>query len=152
MRTCVRSLLTMVILGGCGSQQTLPQQPQIVVTPGVIYFDSDHGGSWYVGSTATDGVVITNGGQDPLTIDSVTLSGDSAFSLVQPTPAAPDCDAGATCQKLTIDRYPDTASVLLLFKPTTAKTFTATVTITSNGANDGGTVVIPVRAYGVDAG
>jgi len=156
MRTYVRALFTMVILAGCGSQQTLPDQPQITVNPGQILFRSDIGASFIVGVTpyGTDGVVVTNEGQQPLTISKVTLTGDSAFSLVQPTPAAPDCDAGATCQKLTINRPPDSALITLQFAPTAAKTYTGTVTIESNGANDGGTVVIPVTAVGVvlDAG
>jgi hypothetical protein len=150
MRTCVRSILTMVILAGCGSQQSVPLDPQIIVTPTSILFDSDQGGSWFVGSTVPSGTVITNGGQNPLTITAVTLTGDSAFSVVMPTPGAPDCDAGTTCQKLTVDRYPDTAVVTLLFTPTNTKTYKATLTITSNGANDGGTVVIPVVAIGVN--
>ena len=83
-----------------------------------------------------------------------SISGDSVFTLVQPTPAAPECDAGTTCQKTTIDRYPDTALVTVQFVPTNTAIYNATVTIKSNGANDGGTVVIPVTAYGVkpDAG
>jgi hypothetical protein len=149
MRSFVRGLVSMVILAGCGSQQSLPVQPQITVSPGAIYFDSDTGGSWYVGSTTQDGVVITDEGQDPLTISAVTLTGDSAFTLVMPTPGSTNCDAGPSCQKLTINRPPDSAVVQLTFAPTATKTYTATVTITSNGANDGGTVVIPVRAYGV---
>lgn len=163
MRTCVRSLLTMVILGGCGSQQTLPEQPQITVSPGSILFRSDLGASFIVGVMpyGTDGVVVTDEGQNPLTISKVTLSGDSAFSLVQPTPAAPDCDGGATCQKLTINRPPDSALIILQFAPTAAGVaardggiFNGTLTIESDGANDGGTVVIPVSARGVvfDAG
>jgi hypothetical protein len=149
MRTCVRSMLTMVILAGCGSQQSVPLDPQITVTPAAIQFDYP-AGSWYVGATAHDGTVITNGGQNPLTITSVKLTGDGAFSLVMPAPAASECDGGATCQKLTIDRYPDTAVVQIQFVPTNTKTYTATLTITSNGANDGGTVVIPVIANGVN--
>jgi hypothetical protein len=149
MRSFVRGLVSMVILAGCGSQQSLPMDPQINVSPGAIYFDSDTGATWYVGSTAQDGVVITDQGQNPLTINTVTLSGDSAFALVMPTPGSTDCDAGASCRKLTINRPPDSAVVQLTFTPTATATYTATVTITSNGANDGGTVVIPVQAYGV---
>ncbi len=150
MRSFVRGLVSMVILAGCGSQQSLPVQPQITVTPGDIYFDSDTGGSWYVGSTTQDGVVITDEGQDALTISAVTLSGDSAFALVMPTPGSTDCDAGPSCRKTTINGPHDTGAVVqLTFTPTATKTYTATVTITSNGANDGGTVVIPVQAYGV---
>jgi hypothetical protein len=140
-----------VVLAGCGSQQSLPDQPHISVSPSAILFDSDNGGSWYVGGTPSpqDGVVITNQGQNPLTISSVTLTGDSVFSLVMPTPGSPSCDAGAMCQKLTINRPPDSAVVQLTFTPQTSKVYTATVTIKSNGANDGGTVLIPVKAVGV---
>jgi hypothetical protein len=151
MRSCVRGLLSMVVLAGCGSQQSLPDQPQISVSPSAILFDSDNGGSWYVGGIPSpqDGVVITDQGQTALTINKVTLTGDSAFTLVMPTPGAPNCDGGASCQKLTINRPPDTAVVLLQFAPTATKIYHATVTITSNGTNDGGTLFIPVTAVGV---
>jgi len=154
MLTYLRTLLSMVVLVGCGSQQTLPVDPVINVSPTALLFRSDLNASFIVGVTpyGTDGLVITNGGQNPLTIHSVTLTGDSAFSLLMPAPAG-DCDGGA-CQKLTIDRSPDSAAIELQFAPTAAKTYHGTLTITSDGTNDGGTVVVPVTAVGVvkDAG
>jgi hypothetical protein len=158
MRTYVRSLVSIVMLAGCsGSQQTLPQEPQIAVNPGAIKFRSDLGAQCLVGATCTDGLVITDEGQDPLTITKLTLSGDTAFfSFVNPAPDGMNCDAGvaggATC---IIDRPPDSAVITLQFTPTTAGVnardagiFNAVLTIESNGANDGGTAVVSVTAIG----
>jgi hypothetical protein len=149
MRTYVRTLLSMVILVGCGSQQTLPEQAQISVNPPEMLFRSDLGASFFVGVTpyGTDGVVITDEGQETLTISSVTLDdAEGVFSFLMPTPEGTHCDAGVpNCY---INRPPDSAVVSLQFAPKAAKTYHATITITSDGANDGGTVVIPVTAVG----
>jgi hypothetical protein len=134
--------------------------PQIAVNPGAIKFRSDLGAEFIVGVTpyGTDGVVITDEGQNPLTITKLTLSGDTAFfSFVDPAPDGMNCDAGvgggAVC---VINRPPDSAVVTLQFAPTSAGVhardagvFNAVLTIESNGANDGGTVVVPVTAIGI---
>jgi hypothetical protein len=165
MRAYVRALLTIVVLAGCGSQQTLPEQPNIAVSPGAITFRQETGSKYFVGVMpyGMDGLVITDEGQNPLTITKLTLSGDTAFfSFVNPAPEGMYCDAGvgggAVC---TINRPPDSAVVTLQFAPTSAGVnardgglFNAVLTIESNGVNDGGTVVVPVSAVGIipDAG
>ena len=49
MRAYVRALLTIVVLAGCGSQQTLPDQPNIAVSPGAITFRQETGSKYFVG-------------------------------------------------------------------------------------------------------
>jgi hypothetical protein len=151
MRTYVRSLFSIVMLAGCGSQQSLPVDPQIVVSPSDILFRTDLGAECLVGATCTDGTTITNGGQDTLTIASLTLSGDTdhVFSFITPAPDGQNCDAGvASGAMCNINRSPDSAVLSLNFTPKADKLYTATVTITSNGANDGGTVALNVKAQG----
>ena len=133
----------------CSSQSKLPQQPQISVNPTSLQWSTDVGLATFVGTSIGDSLQIQDLGQDPLKISGIFLDGgDGAFTILEPAPSGPDVDAGA---QTTINTRPDFAAVTVFFKPTAGKAYDGVLTITSNGANDGGMVLVPLHGVGVTA-
>jgi hypothetical protein len=151
--------LGIVGLVACGSQSNYPVKPVLFVTPGAYDYlgdggvpgtDTDPALAAYVGTSQTFSIQIEDRGQDPLTISKVTLSDPmGGFTLVQPSPAGPDGGLQSTINSF--PQFPAEAFVAFYFTPTAVQTYTASITITTNGSNDGGVAIIPIRALGVTA-
>lgn len=111
---------------GAGCPEEYPQKPQIRVpiTPNnPLAFDAA-----FVGTSRQSTISITNKGLDDLVLDSVTLSGDSAFRRFSPTD-------GTTNPTLMTVPANDTSYFSVLFNPTAAGSFTGNVNIKSNAEN-----------------
>jgi hypothetical protein len=110
------SLLSALIFAACSDSESIPQKPQIKLSPESIQTSS------YVNSTFKAGVQIQNMGIDPLIISDVQLSGDGAFTRIEGP------------SKTTLNSR-ESAFVQLAFTPTQVKAYSATLTITSNAEN-----------------
>ena len=89
------------------------------------------------GPTSEEAITVTNSGTEPVTLTSLTLSGDTS-QFARLTGAAGDCAAGATLGGGA------SCSVRLRFDPTSTGAKSATLTIPSNAA----TVAIPLTGSG----
>ncbi len=136
------------LLVACGGT-TLPAGPVVVVTPTSWDYTTDpQTYAVYVGVSPHFSAQIENPATNPLTISSVKLADPSgAFALVMPSPGGlTNNDAGL---KTTVNGPPDSAVVQVIFSPTATIIYDATITITTNGVNDGGVAVIKIHALGV---
>lgn len=142
---------TAAIVGllGCGSQ-SLPTGPILAVSPTSFNYLSDVDYAVLIGEQPAFSLQILDPAQNPLTVKSVTLAdANNVFTLAMPVPAGfSNNDAGM--KTLINTSPPDAAVVTLYFAPKAAKVYDATVTITSDGINDGGTAVVAIHALGVD--
>jgi len=143
-------------LTACSNGGSLPLNPQIEVSPTGIYFGTDIGTGTCDSTTIPGSVQITNGGQNKLTITSVTFTGDSALSLTSPSPSVILADGGAqTGTPVTIysEGTPSAAFVQVVCAPpvqSNAQCYTGTLTIASNASNGkGGTITVPVQCAGI---
>jgi hypothetical protein len=153
----------MLGLVACGSQSSnYPPGPVLFVTPtSFTYTGTGDAGTVepnlaaYIGTQPAFSIDIEDHGQKPLTITDVTLNDPSGgFQLVKPAPGGL-VDGGTVALNMlnTYPQSPSDAFISFYFIPTKVGPYTASITITSNSA-DGGTTVIPITALGVspDAG
>ena len=110
------SLLSALIFAACSESDSIPQKPQIKLSPETVQTSS------YVNSTFKAGVQIQNTGLDPLVLSDVQLCGDAAFTKVDGP------------SKTTLNRG-ESSYVQLAFTPTQVKAYSGTLTITSNAEN-----------------
>jgi hypothetical protein len=141
-----------VLLAGCSSGPSYPAGPIINVIPtSWDYTTNPQTYAVYVGEQPNFSAQIQNPSTTQLVIKSVTLTPTGgAFTLDQPSPAGiVNNDAGVL--KLSIGQPPDSAAISVIFAPTDTVIYNATITITSNAINDGGTAIINIHALGVQA-
>jgi hypothetical protein len=106
--------LALLVLAAC--EKEVPREPQVSVDHDTIPFDTV-----YVGAAPQSSLAIQNDGLEDLVLSSVTLSGDSAFTMDGPL--------------TTTLAYKKRTYVRVIFAPTEAKAYTGTITIASNAAN-----------------
>jgi len=132
--------VAILALQACSSGPSLPQKPQIKFDRSSLGFGQEFGTGTFVGTSVPESLQITNGGQDPLTISSVTLTGDdtSVYTIVSggAMPAGPV-------------KSNDMTFVQILFAPTAVKLYTATLNIVSNAENEPNAMLM-VSGKGVD--
>ncbi len=105
----------------CGGKEVLPQKPQLLLDRDSVGFGLDFGSGTFIGTQPQESLQLENGGLDPLHITSVARTGDSAFTVDGP----PE----------TVVKGKDRTFLRILFKPTQARDYTATVTIESDAEN-----------------
>lgn len=133
-----KALLMAIFIGlaGCGKgAPDLPVAPQLITDRDSLGFGQENGSGTYVGTSAANSIQLLNQGQDDLVIQSVDLSGDSAFTM-----EGPDVDTVISGTS---------ALVTVYFTPPSADTFSATLTITSNAEN-APTKEIEITGLGID--
>ncbi len=146
---------SMSCLIACGGGTSLPVNPQIEVSPSGIYFGTDIGTGTCDTTIATGSLQITNVGQNPLKVTSVTMSSSSVFTLAGPSVIPPDGGSAQQGTPVTIfsEGSPQTAFVQVTFAPplqSTAVCDMATLTIASNAANaKGGVTTVPIQGAGI---
>jgi len=119
-----------VALNGTG---TATPQPAVSVSVTTLSFGATSVGQ----KSAAQPVTLTNSGEAPLTLASLTLGGSSVGDFV----LAGDCTSGATVAA------GGTCAVQLSFAPTAVGTRSATLTVASNAAN--GSPVVTLSGSGV---
>ena len=109
-----------VCLWGCG-KPTLPDHPQLHLDRDSIGFGQEFGSATFIGTRPQESLLLENGGLEPLVISSVTLTGDSAFTL-----------DGPTSNEV---KGKDHTFLRVIFAPTQSKTYSGTLNILSNAEN-----------------
>jgi hypothetical protein len=131
-------LVTTIILGlaGCGKGADIPATPQLKTDVELVDFGQQVGNVTYVGTSVANSVQIANDGSEDLKLQSVTLDGDDAFTMVGPD----------------VDTVPwgTSALVTIYFTPPAAGDYSATVTIKSNAEN-APEKTIPISGKAIDA-
>jgi hypothetical protein len=153
-------VLSAVVLSvaGCNGTPALPVLPQIQVSPTGFYYGTDTFSGTCDTTIFPGSIQITNGGQNPLVINSVTLSGPGAstfLDLAGPTVILADgssvtATSGAPVTVLS-EGTPTAAFVQLTFSPPNAVgpiCYQATLTIASNAANSPSLAVV-VQGAGI---
>lgn len=136
--------LAIVALQSCSQGPTLPQKPQLKLDRSSLGFGQEFGSGTFVGTEPTQSLQISNAGQDTLNIMSVTLDGPDKGAFTQMGPTSMTLKSG------------DQTFVQLIFTPTAAKLYTASLTITSNAdsavsmTNCGPNCSVPVSGKGID--
>ena len=88
-------------------------------------------GSQRINTSASQNVVLTNNGSDPLTIASITRTGDAAFTVGGGCPISPATLLnGASC------------TITVIFAPTSLGAMSGSITITSNAAASPQTITL----------
>jgi len=98
-----------------------PQKPRLDLDRSALKFDTEFGGASAVGSSPQQQLLITNGGLDPLTIQDLALGGPGVLAFAVETDPKP----------ITLMHGQQTF-VRVIFRPTGARVYTATLTIASN--------------------
>lgn len=132
------ALLVAIFVGLCGCGKggaDLPASPQLKTDRDSLAFGQETGNGTYVGTSIPNSLQIENQGQDDLVIQSVDLSGDSAFTMQGPD----------------VKTVPSGTSALVTvyFAPDSAGQFTGTLTITSNAQN-APTKEVALSGLGID--
>lgn len=126
MRAC-SSLVLMLALVACGSEDELPNAPQLVTDVVELRFGQDVGELTYVGARTYNTLSVKNGGLEALTLTAVNKSGDGAFTFSLPAEDVLPLTLGARQQTF----------VEVVFAPTQVGTFTGTLTLVSNASPEG---------------
>ncbi len=136
------------LLCACGSGNALPVQPQISTDHPGCFFGTDLCLGTYIGEAPINSFRIISGGQQPLTVQSLTLNAPGVFTMQGPNclSCAPDGGAASgTPMTLPSGQY---AFVQVVFTPTDVQKYIGTITITSNAANNP-SLVEQLRGVGV---
>lgn len=134
--------LIIVALAACG-KEPLPQKPQLLVDRDSIGFSQEFGSGTFVGAKPQESLLITNGGLENLVINSVSLTGDSQFSVDGPSPCL-NTDGGVPCEVKGKGR----TFIRIIFAPTQERNYSASITINSNAEN-APTKVVGVTGRGI---
>lgn len=143
-----RLLALTALLAACGSGKTLPVQPQISVDPSGCYFGTDLCLGTWIGTAPINSFQIISGGQQPLTVQSLTLNAPGVFAMQGPVCLGCAPDGGGTSGTPMTLQSGQAAFVQVTFTPTDAQKYLGTITITSNAANNP-SLVVPLRGVGV---
>jgi len=133
-----------VALQSCSQGMALPQKPQLKLDRSSLGFGQEFGSGTFVGTEPTQSLQISNGGQDTLNIMSATLDGPDKDAFTQMGPSSMTLKSG------------EQTFIQLTFKPTAAKLYTATLTLTSNAdsavsmTNCGPNCAVAVSGKGID--
>ncbi len=101
--------------------EPLPEKPQLIVNRESIGFGAEFGDATYVGTKPQESLQIENGGLNLLVLQQPQLVGDAAFTLEGP-------------ETLEIKGKKSTF-LRIVFAPTQAKDYKATLVILSNAEN-----------------
>ncbi|MHB8417920.1 MAG: hypothetical protein ACYDCL_07580 [Myxococcales bacterium] len=143
-----RISIALALFAACGSSNNLPVQPQIAVDPTGLYFGTDICLGTCIGAAPDSSIQIINGGQNPLTLTSVTMAAPSVFTMSPPGLPLPDGGV-QTGTPLTIPSQQE-AFVRVIFAPQAFQKYLGTITIISNAQNaDGGVTTVPLRGAGI---
>ncbi|MFZ5441572.1 MAG: hypothetical protein ACOZQL_16315 [Myxococcota bacterium] len=110
--------------GGKGDPKYLTPEPQACADRESIGFGLEFNSGAYIGTKPQDTLVIRNGGIADLNVESVSLSGDSAFSLTTDPTTFPAVIKGN-----------ERLLMRVVFAPTQGKLYTGKITVTSNADN-----------------
>jgi len=117
-------LLPTILFAICAcSRADPPRNPQIVLNRDTVDFGSSAGLGTYVGTSRSDSLDIKNGGIQDMVVNSISVSGDSAFTYTTSQPL-PYTVPGL--QHLFVTFY---------FAPTAAKMYSGSATIVSTASN-----------------
>lgn len=119
------TLIAVSIVVGCAAcgkgEDPLPAKPQLKLDRDSIGFGQEFNSGTYIGQSPLQSLRLENGGQQDLTITSVTFAGPSQFTASQPA-------------KTTL-KSKEYTYVQLSFTPTEEKIYEGTLTIVSNADN-----------------
>lgn len=131
--------LILLALSGCGNTPPPPSNPEICVNATSFACWAGSCSGTFIGTSPEGSVQIKNGGQQPLNITAVSLSGDVSSCPNLTTPSDGFCagfsfggDAGIQ-PPFTIPGQQQ-AFLGLIFNPTQAKMYSGSVSITSNSS------------------
>ena len=154
-KLCVAALVaSMSSLIACSNGPSLPPGPVIQVSPTGLYFNTDIGEGTCDSTILPGSLQITNGGQNPLKVTAVTLSGASQFTLLGPSVILADggTQAGAPVTILS-EGSPTAAFAQVTFAPpiqSNAECYTGTLTIASNATNaKSGVTTVQIQGAGI---
>ncbi|MHB1845033.1 MAG: hypothetical protein ACYCWW_09395 [Deltaproteobacteria bacterium] len=129
-----------------GGEKPLPTEPQIEIYESGLYFGTDICEGTYIGTSPQNSLQFSNGGQAPLVVSGVQKSGDADGVFQVNGPVSLLADGGDA--PVTQLASGETAFIQVIFTPKAQKEYTATLTITSNAANEP-TASVPLRGVGV---
>lgn len=147
MRRAAAAALGLCILGGFGAcgkppaiceADNLTKNPQLCPDRDSLGFAQEFHSGTFLGTRAYETLLMRNGGTSDLVITSVTISGDSSFKYtgdwtdangLPPTVTGSGNLAGTTL------KGNKTALLQVEFTPTSAKQYSATLTVVSNAEN-----------------
>ncbi|MBI3186021.1 MAG: hypothetical protein HYZ28_28120 [Myxococcales bacterium] len=115
----------------------MPQKPQLVVDRDSIGFSQEFGSGTFIGTKPQESLMLQNKGLENLLITSVSMAGDSAFTINGPLKSELKGNERTYIQ--------------IIFAPTAEKNYSATITIVSNAENTPQKLV-PVTGRGLKAG
>lgn len=118
--------------GGKGDPDYLTPEPQACADRGSIGFGREFNSGTFIGMKPQDTLSIRNGGTSDLVVNSVTLTGDSAFTLTTEPETFPATIPG--------NKY---VYMRVVFAPTQGKLYTAKLKVESNAKN------FPVREFDI---
>jgi cardiolipin synthase len=123
------SLFFVLSLVGCGSSSTAASSPVVPYTPVATFSTTSLSFSVASGSTSTaSSVTLTNSGGAALTISGIALGGTNAADFTETNTCGSSLAAGSSC------------AISATFKPASAATFSAAITVTDNAANSPQTI------------
>lgn len=153
-RLIIGSVASFVILSGfvsCGkppvacSGDSLTDKAQVCPDRASLGFGQEFGTGTYIGQKPQDTIDIRNGGIANLNVASATISGDAEFTL-----SVAYNKADGTIGTELPGAVPGNKNLFLrvIFAPTLAKAYSATVTVTSDAENTP-TATFPITGCGV---
>jgi hypothetical protein len=135
LRTLLACTVFLALLA-CG-KETLPQKPQLFTDRNSLGFGLEFNSGTYIGSAPPQSLLIENQGLDTLHLQSVSISGDAAFTMDQP----PKTEL----------KGKEHTFLRVVFTPTEVKSYSATITIISDAENLP-TKTIAVTGRGIQPG
>lgn len=142
--------LIVVALSSCGKASTGPcdpegplgEKPRLCTQLDSIGFSQEFCSGTFIGTSAPQTLMIWNHGIPELTLGEITLTGDPAFTMTEPTKRS----------LVGVKKEDRQAFIQLYFAPTQFKFYSATLTIKSNAENiDAAGKIIQVSGRGCRA-
>jgi hypothetical protein len=118
-RALISSCIFLALLA-CG-KESLPQKPQLVTDRDSIGFGQEFNRGTFIGTSPQESLLLENRGLTELQITSVSIAGDTAFSIEGP-------------DKLVV-KGKDHAFLRIIFTPTAVKNYSGSISIVSNAEN-----------------
>lgn len=113
-------------------KESMPQKPQILVDREEVDF-----GFAFVGTKPQESLAIRNGGIEDLEVSSVTVGGDSQFTVACPPECVEPSEEPFDCRNLKpcAIKGKDRRYFRIVFAPAQLKAYSGTITINSNAEN-----------------